>query len=237
MPECNDSVFLARVRVHVDTLTTRHVLGTAPAKGRTVGGRGCEHKRWVDKRWIEAHVLDALRQIHGLLTVHSRSLQAVAQSLYLKDSQRLGPRQAVKNGVHSAIVCLSQELYALLVGREAVSSRRVRLLAAGLLRELSNGTLPIFFRQNFRGDFACYAGPDRPMSALAAYLPVLMQLSPPNLLQLNCQHGLSKWLAEEQVCGCRRMQNLLRLVLSNNCSAAPFSFVVGIGSDSLHCLS
>ena len=49
--------------------------------------------------------------------------------------------------MHAEASRLMLELYAMLVGREANSSRRIRTLASALVGELSNGTLPVFFRQ------------------------------------------------------------------------------------------
>ena len=49
-----------------------------------------------------------------------------------------------------------QELFALLVGDSGFAPPRIRILSAALVRELSLGEVPYFFRDNFNGNFQLY---------------------------------------------------------------------------------
>lgn len=84
-----------------------------------------------------------------------------------------------------------QELFALLVGDSGFAPPRIRILSAALVRELSLGEVPYFFRDNFNGNFQLYDQNKARLMLLKAskgqvgwnlqvvyFLPVLSQLSP-----------------------------------------------------------
>jgi len=117
------------------------------------GSKGAEHQR---------HVL--LRRAFGCLT----------SAIHIKTAD-IRP-----DVVHRLI----QELYAILVGGggDGFAPPRVRVLCCALVRELYPGDVPAFFKENFRGNFACYD-----LSNLHYFLPLIAELSKPPLLIQNIE--------------------------------------------------
>ena len=84
-----------------------------------------------------------------------------------------------------------QELFALLVGDNGFAPPRIRILSSALVRELSSGEVPYFFRDNFGGNFDHYDH-----NKVVYFLPVLSQLLNADLLIKNIPN-LVMWFTSE----------------------------------------
>ncbi|CAJ1454391.1 unnamed protein product [Effrenium voratum] len=84
-----------------------------------------------------------------------------------------------------------QELFALLVGDNGFAPPRIRILSAALVRELSAGEVPYFFRDNFGGHFHHYD-----QNKVVYFLPVLSQLLNADLLVRNIP-SLVTWFTSD----------------------------------------
>ncbi|CAK9094551.1 AP-5 complex subunit zeta-1 (Adaptor-related protein complex 5 zeta subunit) (Zeta5) [Durusdinium trenchii] len=84
-----------------------------------------------------------------------------------------------------------QELFALLVGDSGFAPPRIRILSAALVRELSAGEVPYFFRDNFNGNFHHYD-----QNKVVYFLPVLSQLLNSDLLVKNIPNLVS-WFTSD----------------------------------------
>lgn len=102
-----------------------------------------------------------------------------------------------------------QELFALLVGGDGFAPPRIRLLSAALVRELSAGETPYFFRDNFGGNFAHYDA-----HKVKYFLPVLSELSNSKLLVQNISNLVKWFVTDEGHLGLRTtaLSNLIALV-------------------------
>ena len=84
-----------------------------------------------------------------------------------------------------------QELFALLVGDNGFAPPRIRILSSALVRELSSGEVPYFFRDNFGGNFDHYDH-----NKVVYFLPVLSQLLNADLLVKNIPN-LVMWFTSD----------------------------------------
>ncbi|CAE7210530.1 AP5Z1 [Symbiodinium natans] len=84
-----------------------------------------------------------------------------------------------------------QELFALLVGDSGFAPPRIRILSSALVRELSSGEVPYFFRDNFGGNFDHYD-----QNKVVYFLPVLSQLLNADLLVKNIPN-LVMWFTSD----------------------------------------
>jgi len=102
-----------------------------------------------------------------------------------------------------------QELFALLVGGDGFAPPRIRILSAALVRELSAGDTPYFFRDNYGGNFAQYD-----QNKVRYFLPVLSELSNSKLLIQNISNLVSWFVSEGDNLGLKMtaLSNLIALV-------------------------
>jgi len=102
-----------------------------------------------------------------------------------------------------------QELFALLVGGDGFAPPRIRILCAALVRELSAGNTPYFFRDNFAGNFAQYD-----QNKVKYFLPVLSELSNSSLLIQNISNLVTWFVGDSDSLGLRTvaLSQLLSLV-------------------------
>ena len=155
---------------------------STPSPSKTIKVRSTSATTRID--WIGA--THSLREIYRILTLNFRSMKDIARDMFRHDEKHHGSsRRAKEVGAHALISKLMHHLYVLMVTRhedhqEAVYSNRARILCGAIMREISNGTLPISFRANFRGLFRSYA-----LEIRKHYLPVLFQLAPRKQRVLN----------------------------------------------------
>jgi hypothetical protein len=84
-------------------------------------------------------------------------MKDIARKIFLHDENHYESAQRAKEvGAHALISKLMHHLYVMMVTKnedQEEYSNRARILCGAIMRELSNGTLPISFRANFRGMF------------------------------------------------------------------------------------
>ena len=102
-----------------------------------------------------------------------------------------------------------QELFALLVGDSGFAPPRIRILSSALVRELSSGEVPYFFRDNFGGNFDHYDH-----NKVVYFLPVLSQLLNADLLVKNIPNLVTWFTSESASIGLKTaaLTNLLAAV-------------------------
>ncbi|CAK0853089.1 unnamed protein product, partial [Prorocentrum cordatum] len=102
-----------------------------------------------------------------------------------------------------------QELFALLVGGDGFAPPRIRVLAAALVRELSAGETPYFFRDNFGGNFSQYD-----QNKVKYFMPVLSELSNSHLLIQNISNLVGWFIGDNDQPGLKTvaLSNLIALV-------------------------
>ena len=130
---------------------------TAPSPSKTIKVRSTSATTRVD--WIGA--TQSLREIYRILMLNSRSMKDIAREMFLHDATHHGSaRRAKEVGAHALVSKLMHHLYVLMVNphedHHELYSNRSRILCGAIMRELSNGVLPISFRANFRGMFRSY---------------------------------------------------------------------------------
>ncbi|CAE8643863.1 unnamed protein product [Polarella glacialis] len=100
---------------------------------------------------LKSQTRDSKLDQHQLLR---KAFQYVTATLH-KPASLLGPGHGHTQGRKLSEVThrVLQELFALLVGGDGFAPPRIRILSFALVRELSAGETPYFFRDNYGGDF------------------------------------------------------------------------------------
>lgn len=168
----------------------------------------------------QADVITILEKLHQELKAQTRdskvdqhyllrkSFHYITATLY-KPSQ-LTQRNSVQGKKLAEVTHrVLQELFALLVGGDGFAPPRIRILCAALVRELSAGDTPYFFRDNFGGNFAQYDH-----NKVKYFLPVLSELSNSKLLIQNISNLVSWFTGEHDNLGLKMsaLSNLIALV-------------------------
>ena len=136
---------------------------------------------------LKTQTRDTKNDRHRLLC---RTYHYVTASLY--KTTALSPQtNQVEGRLHDIIHRVLQELFAILVGADGFAPPRIRILCAALVRELSSGDLPIFFRDSYDGDFGQYD-----QNKVQYFLPLLSELANSDLLVKNVPNAM-RWLTDD----------------------------------------
>lgn len=168
----------------------------------------------------QADVITILEKLHQELKSQTRdskvdqhyllrkSFHYITATLY-KPSQLTQRNSAQGKKLSEVTHRVLQELFALLVGGDGFAPPRIRILCAALVRELSAGDTPYFFRDNFGGNFTQYDH-----NKVKYFLPVLSELSNAKLLIQNISNLVQWFTGEHDNLGLKMsaLSNLIALV-------------------------
>ncbi|KAF8819772.1 hypothetical protein IE077_004021, partial [Cardiosporidium cionae] len=137
---------------------------------------------------------DALRKVSNLSNDTSTTFPLLRRVYYHSISNIYKPTVLFSTSTRSggelseAVYKVIQALYALLVGSDQRIPSKYYILGSAVIRELCYDDIPIFFRENMRGNFSEYS-----LQTLPLFLSLLTDLSHKELLLKNA-NNLVRWI-------------------------------------------